>query len=110
MTSMSNIAAILFALFALWLAARRRITDFESTGSIVHAYQEFPLPVLGVVVISDAASGVAREAALMLADHGLHVLAGVRSKQVTVTVQQYSVQPTSRPGRSVGRLARSLGT
>jgi len=49
-------------------------TGFESR------VKRFPVCREGTVVITDAAYGHARQTALLLADQGLHVLAGVRTK------------------------------
>ena len=48
--------------------------------SFVSRVKRFPVCREGAVVITDAAYGHARQTALLLADQGLHVLAGVRTK------------------------------
>jgi NAD(P)-dependent dehydrogenase (short-subunit alcohol dehydrogenase family) len=44
------------------------------------SFKRFPVCREGTVIITDAAYGYARETALLLADQGLHVLAGVRNE------------------------------
>ena len=42
--------------------------------------KKYPVSTESCILVTDAAQGPAREAALHLADHGIHVLAGVKNE------------------------------
>jgi len=58
----------------------RGLTGGAADTSFSNRVKRFPVCREGTVVITDAAYGHARQTALLLADQGLHVLAGVRTK------------------------------
>ena len=75
-------SVICIILVAVFLGLYMRKKTIEEVDFITNTPPRHPLSVCrgGTVVITDAAQGPAREAALLLADYGLHVLAGVRTE------------------------------